>query len=278
MIWEATCETSRNFKENCVEPSAYQFRFLGYKGVVVVDHRLEGIKMRLRRSQCKFPVNDDDEADFEIARSFDSPTRSHLNRFVFVSSPSLMTYEFVSPSYRPAVMALEDRGVEKQAFIDLQEKAKAQIYHSGDSLEGFSKLLRSHGLGGKYRLGFILEQLINLRLDFKDGINRKAIQNTFFERLLRFSIHHSLREVKFKARIPIPNSYQLVGIADEGRAYIEEGLSEDDVFTLKPDEIYGMSPSRTANMLFLTRIMSTSLCTNIRKRVTGILQGHLCHF
>jgi RNA-dependent RNA polymerase len=88
MIWEAYCGSSRSFKENAVEPSAYQFRFLGYKGVVVVDHRLKGIKMRLRKSQGKFPVEDDEEADFEIARVFDYPNRSHLNRFVvFVSSP-----------------------------------------------------------------------------------------------------------------------------------------------------------------------------------------------
>ena len=66
-----------------------------------------------------------------------------------------------------------------------------------------------------------------------------SIKSTFFERLLRFSIHHSLREVKFKARIPVPNSYQLVGVADEGRAYVQEGVDEDRVFTLKPGTIYG---------------------------------------
>jgi len=86
MIWEAICKASRNIRENRVKPSAYQFRFLGYKGVVVVDHRLEGIKMRLRPSQHKFPVEDDEEAVFEIARSFDFPNPVHLNRFACVSS------------------------------------------------------------------------------------------------------------------------------------------------------------------------------------------------
>jgi hypothetical protein len=52
-------------------------------------------------------------------------------------------------------------------------------------------------------------------------------------------MHHSLREVKFKARIPVPDSYQLVGVADEGRAYIQEGVDEGRVFTLKPGTIYG---------------------------------------
>jgi RNA-dependent RNA polymerase len=85
MIWEAKCKASRRVREHRVKPSAYQFRFLGYKGVVVVDHNLQGIKMRLRESQRKFPVHDIEWAEFEIARSFDYPNPVHLNRFVVVS-------------------------------------------------------------------------------------------------------------------------------------------------------------------------------------------------
>ena len=87
MIWEEKCRATRHVRESRVPPSAFQFRFLGYKGVVVVDHRLQGIKMRLRESQRKFPVHDVDEAEFEIARSFDYPNPVHLNRFVVVTSP-----------------------------------------------------------------------------------------------------------------------------------------------------------------------------------------------
>jgi RNA-dependent RNA polymerase len=89
MIWEVLCKANSHVKEYRVPPSAFQFRFLGYKGVVVVDHRLQGIKMRLRESQCKFPVPDVEEAEIEIANSFDYPNPVHLNRFVFV--PFLVT-------------------------------------------------------------------------------------------------------------------------------------------------------------------------------------------
>ncbi|KAI9446025.1 RdRP-domain-containing protein [Lactarius indigo] len=215
-IWKKKCNANDHLGR--VEPSAYQFRFLGYKGVVVVDHRLEGIKMRLRESQCKFPVLDDEKAEFEIARAFDYPNPVHLNR--------------------PVVMALEDRGVKKEAFIDLLEKAKAKIYLSCDSLEIFVEQLRDHSMGGQYHLAFVLEQLNKLGLDFKGGINKTAIGKPFFESLLRYSMNHSLREVKFKARIPVPKSYQLVGVADEGQAYINEGVNEGDVFTLKQGFIY----------------------------------------
>ena len=82
-IWEELCKDHPHAREYRVKPSAYQFRFLGYKGVVVVDHRLEGIKLRLRESQRKFPVPDAEVAEFEVARSFDYPNPVHLNRFVF---------------------------------------------------------------------------------------------------------------------------------------------------------------------------------------------------
>ena len=85
MIWDKQCEAGHNVWKRHVKPSAYQFRFLGYKGVVVVDHRLEGVKMRLRKSQRKFPVNDDEEAYFEIAQSFGKPNKVYLNRFAVVS-------------------------------------------------------------------------------------------------------------------------------------------------------------------------------------------------
>jgi RNA-dependent RNA polymerase len=137
-------------------------------------------------------------------------------------------------------MVLEDRGVDKETFMALQERAKASIYLSSDSLEHFSHLIGRHNLGGKFYLAFILEQLSKLGLDFKDGTDKKAIESAFFERLLSFSMNHSLRDVKFKARIPVPYSYQLVGVADEGQAYIEEGIAnKDDVYTLEPGRIYG---------------------------------------
>jgi RNA-dependent RNA polymerase len=138
-------------------------------------------------------------------------------------------------------MALEDRRVDKETFLKLQEDAKAGIYLSSDSLEQFSALSSKHNLGGKYHLAFILGQLSKLGLDFKndDEKKKKAVGGAFFERLLRFSMNHSLREVKFKARIPVPNSYQLVGVADEGRAYINEGVNEEDVYTLDPGKIFG---------------------------------------
>jgi len=90
MIWGENSCASSDLTENRAKPSAYQFCFLGYKGVIVVDHCLEGIKLRLCRSQCKFPVHDDKVAEFEIVRSFNRPDLAHLNRFVMAATLILL--------------------------------------------------------------------------------------------------------------------------------------------------------------------------------------------
>ena len=58
----------------------FQIRFLGYKGVVSIDDRLEGIMMCLRPSMEKFKVNEVEEADIEIAQAFVKPGQMQLNR------------------------------------------------------------------------------------------------------------------------------------------------------------------------------------------------------
>lgn len=52
--------------------------------MVVVDHRLEGIKMRLRPSMNKFEALEKDIAPIEIARWFDHPGTSYLNKYVLL--------------------------------------------------------------------------------------------------------------------------------------------------------------------------------------------------
>ncbi|KAA1469185.1 RdRP-domain-containing protein [Dentipellis sp. KUC8613] len=217
MIWDALCNARPGLRENSVMPSAYQIRFLGYKGVVVVDYRLEGVKMRLRPSMRKFRSHDVESAEIEIARAFERPNRSYLNR--------------------PLVTVLEDRGAEIKTFMDLQEKAKEAIYTAGDTLLNFRKLLRENGLGFGFHVPFILEQLAKLNLDFKSEGMTRAIDYPLLNELLRYAINAVLRDVKHRARIPLPDSYMLVGVADEGRAYILEGADPEDVFVLGEGEI-----------------------------------------
>jgi RNA-dependent RNA polymerase len=48
--------------------------------MVAVDERLEGVKMRLRKSMNKFLGPAGDIATIEIARAFERPNTCYLNR------------------------------------------------------------------------------------------------------------------------------------------------------------------------------------------------------
>lgn len=51
--------------------------------MVVVDERLQGVFMRLRKSMNKFEGPVEDFATIEIARAFERPNTCYLNRSVF---------------------------------------------------------------------------------------------------------------------------------------------------------------------------------------------------
>lgn len=61
--------------------------------MLVVDHRLEGLRMRLRPSMKKFDVDEEDKnnASLEIVRAFDRPNGYSLNRYFLVDLPSFVS-------------------------------------------------------------------------------------------------------------------------------------------------------------------------------------------
>jgi RNA-dependent RNA polymerase len=89
-------------------------------------------------------------------------------------------------------------------------------------------------------------------------------------------MNHSLCEVKFKARIPVPKSYQLIGVADEGQASIKEGVNEEDVFTLGTGRIYGAFSSWVHGRATLCK-RQHPVCVQEKANepTTKVLQGHV---
>lgn len=216
-IWEALCSARDDSFRRNIKPSAYQIRFLGYKGMVAVDENLKGVKMRLRPSMNKFEGPAEETATIEIARAFEKPNTCYLNR--------------------PLIMILEDRGVYKQAFLDLQEAAVANIHMSSDSVMQCRQLFREHSLGGSYRLSYVWQMLnaVGLGMEYEKNA-RVVLRDPFFERLVQFAKNDVLRSIKHNARIPVYDGYLLVGVADEGPAYEAEGF--ENVFKLQEGEIY----------------------------------------
>ena len=138
-------------------------------------------------------------------------------------------------------MLLEDVGVKKDTFKDLQNLAVERARTVDDSISRFNDVLASHNLGSGYRLRHIMGRLQDrYNLDLKsEGSRTSSMDNPFFSQLRQVAMNDVLRDIKHHARIPVPESYLLVGVADEGPAYEAAGLT--NVFKLQQSQIYGES-------------------------------------
>ena len=116
---------------------------------------------------------------------------------------------------------------------------RARTIH--DSISQFNDVLASHSLGSGYRLRHTMERLQDrYNMDFKsEGRRIVSMDNPFFSQLRQVAMNDVLRDIKHSARIPVPDSYLLVGVADEGPAYEAAGYT--NIFKLNEFEIYGES-------------------------------------
>ena len=140
--------------------------------------------------------------------------------------------------FSPLITILEDRGVEQTAFLELQNEALARIHVSTDTLLKTAEMLKKHQLGSRYGLAHILNCLssIGMRTRKEKRFTDCPFDDFFWDRLFLVAKNSLLRDIKHGARIPVPESYHLVGVADEGPTYKEGG--GEDIFTLKEGEIY----------------------------------------
>lgn len=135
-------------------------------------------------------------------------------------------------------MIYEDLGVHKEAFLNLQNDAVVEVRSARHSVAQFATLLKTNGLGFPFGLSRILWKLESYGLDL-DGLPAISFNDPFIANIIRCAMTSVLRDIKFRSRIPVPGSYQLVGIADEGQAYIKQGHRPEDVFTLREGEVFG---------------------------------------
>ncbi|KAJ7139818.1 RNA dependent RNA polymerase-domain-containing protein [Mycena epipterygia] len=202
-IWNELRASRRRKRRVKNPPRALQIRFEGSKGMLSVDYRLKGHVFCLRPSMIKFTTAQ--SQTIEIARAFDKPGPYYLNR--------------------PLIMLLEGLGVPYEAFKVYQDKAVREAQESTKSLQTFANMLETHGLGTSYRLPSVMLGLTQLDIDTLSG-------NAFYQKMLDYAVHHVLRLLKTKARIPIPHGVTVVGVAD-----VHKFLKEGDIFvcTRAPD-------------------------------------------
>ncbi|KAI6030049.1 RNA dependent RNA polymerase-domain-containing protein [Pisolithus marmoratus] len=216
LIWQTLCRNYSDNGANAVQPAAYQIRFLGYKGMVAVDPLLKGIHMCLRPSMKKFDVEGKDFAEIEIASSFGKPMTVRLNR--------------------PLVMVLEDRGVPIQVFLELQEQAVSNTRRADESVSMFVDLLEDHKLCKDFWVPDTLRRLNSSGSELNPSQMQPPLDTPFLSRLRSYAINHVLRDIKYHARVPVPDSYMLPGIADEGPAHVKRGLP--NVYCLPQGKIF----------------------------------------
>lgn len=178
-------------------PDAYQIRQGGNKGMLSVDTRLSGRVICVRPSMNKFDALE--LRDLEIARAFRSPGRMYLNR--------------------PLIMLLDTLGIPHNVFLDLQNTIVVSVRDSTKSLSTSAKTLEDHGLGTAFRLPSVLRSLRRCGIELAPA---GAMTDDFLECSLNYAVQHVLRELKYHARIPVDNSWNLVGVADV-YDYLEEG-------------------------------------------------------
>ncbi|KAJ7577369.1 RNA-directed RNA polymerase 2 [Mycena floridula] len=165
-------------------PRALQIRFRGSKGMLSVDHTIEGMTICLRPSMIKF--DGAESKTIEIAKVFDKPGTFYLNR--------------------PLIMLLEGLGVPYESFKRHQDAAVEAAHQATESFELAAHFFESHGLGTSFRLPSIMLNLAKLEATMP--------QTDFFDNVMEYGVNHVLRLLKHKARIPVPGAYNLVGIAD----------------------------------------------------------------
>jgi RNA-dependent RNA polymerase len=116
---------------------------------------------------------------------------------------------------RPLIKVLEDLpGINTTEFEELQHEAVQEAQAINQSLGHASKVLKLHGIGASF---VVPSTLSNIRQFLGCEIDDR--QNPFLDRFifncLDLSIAHILRELKFKARIPVNDgSITLMGVAD----------------------------------------------------------------
>ncbi|KAF9452610.1 RdRP-domain-containing protein [Macrolepiota fuliginosa MF-IS2] len=194
-------------------PHAYQIRYRGSKGMISIDHTLNGAHtIGLRPSMTKFEAEGGaGEQEIEIARAFDKPTAYYLNR--------------------PLIMLLEGLGIPYDVFHAFQERAVQETKDAITTLSKAAHLLERHGLGSSFRLPTTMLSLAKLGLD-------SVYDDPFYTQLLKIAVYHVLRDLKHHARIPIPKAWTLVGVADVHR-YLEE------------DEVFACVKHQTKGVIFL---------------------------
>lgn len=184
------------------DPTAFQFRMGGSKGVLVVWPDLKGIQVQIRDSQEKFKS---ESQNLEVVRCATNSTAT-LNR--------------------QTITLLEFLGIKKKKFLALLK----------DQIDSYQQAVDDNSVAIELLTKFVDQQQSSLVLAelLKAGFRSAELREPFTTNLVNLWISWSFRLLKDKARILIPKSAFVLGAVDEtgtlrGHSSATEGSKENDI-------------------------------------------------
>ncbi|CAE6414966.1 unnamed protein product [Rhizoctonia solani] len=175
--------------ENEQPPAAFQIRIGGSKGMVRLDPKLEGRVLGIRPSMTKFVA--DHDLSLEIARGFVNYSPCFLNR--------------------PLIVLLWSGGVKDDVFVNLMKDELDKMNSEMTTLGGVARQLIANRLGAPFNLASTFKRLSRLGLE----LDQPGVCTSGLHKILNATLFHVKRDLKYKARIKVPDSYTLVGVCDE---------------------------------------------------------------
>ncbi|GJN92714.1 hypothetical protein Rhopal_005749-T1 [Rhodotorula paludigena] len=221
-------------------PSVIQFRLGGSKGVLAVDDTLKGVELQIRPSQDKFVGFADGEGFcLNVSDAFTRPLRLRLNR--------------------PLISALNDLGISNEVFVFYQKQAIAELEPEQlQTIAGAHYALHRLSFGGATRFKSLLKSFVEI-----GGIPDSILsEEPFLRQALDVIRVRSMRDLRDKASIPLPDSWVLVGVPDE------------DSF-LGPDEVYAAirEPDKPDKITYLKGPVVVTRSPSIHPGDVRVLQG-----
>ncbi|GAA5856048.1 hypothetical protein JCM8547_002955 [Rhodosporidiobolus lusitaniae] len=177
-------------------PTVFQIRIGGFKGVLALDKTLDGVQLLLRPSMDKHIAFADDRINetycVNLAEAVTRPNAVRLNRLL--------------------ISALDDLGISTTALLKYQSRAVEELSSEAlDTVYGTLNVLKRYQPGRATRFSSLLGSILNMneKLDIK-------LEEPFLRTSSKALRTRALRDIKNGARIPLPASWKLMGVPDEG--------------------------------------------------------------
>ncbi|KAI2011885.1 hypothetical protein LOZ39_004388 [Ophidiomyces ophidiicola] len=168
-----------------VKPTVFQIRFAGAKGMVSLDSRLKGDQLRLRESMVKFSASK--AFNIEICGSGVRSLPFYLNAQL--------------------IKILEDLGVCPIVFMDLQKDEIIRLRSVQHSISKAGQFLEETSIAKGVRLSWLFQIL--------HGLDLRYDHDPFLRTVMQLAVFLKMRDLKYRARIRVPQAVTLYGIMDE---------------------------------------------------------------